>query len=73
MAPWQRLPGAAQLQQLAAAIDYRWTTWVLNYGIKQQQAWLERLFGQSSALLQAGLLLGSLLVLGGLAALIRRK
>jgi transglutaminase-like putative cysteine protease len=64
--PWQRLPGVAQIQQLAAAIDYRWTTWVLNYGTKQQQAWLERLFGQSSALLQAALLLGSLLALGGL-------
>jgi protein-glutamine gamma-glutamyltransferase len=63
--PLQRLPGIVQLQQLAAAIDFRWTTWVLNYGTAQQQAWLQKLFGQTSALLQASVLMGSILVIGG--------
>ena len=37
----------AQLHQYLAAIDYRWTSWVLNYNNQSQEQLLRDLFGNN--------------------------
>ncbi len=54
----------AQLHQYLAAIDYRWTSWVLNYNNQSQEQLLRELFGHHIWGRLFAMLGGLLLVIG---------
>jgi transglutaminase-like putative cysteine protease len=47
LASYRNLLFFAQLHQYLAAIDYRWTSWVLNYNNQSQEQLLRDLFGNN--------------------------